>query len=125
VGRNLELSGAVDVMIVRVKRIDILRNKVNKLFLFFSSLNCLKEIEDLLSSSLSMHSLSGRVPTVFPVLPNVSYFLQKVKEVIHRPVSLLPTCLTLTKIKTVLTLSVVAVVALSRCILHGYNLVFQ
>ena len=45
--RNTELARAVDVMMVRTKRIYILMIKVNKLFSVFSSRCFLEEIENM------------------------------------------------------------------------------
>ena len=50
-----ELARAVDVMMVRAKRIYILIYKVNKLFSFFSSRCFLKEIENIYSVFLSSY----------------------------------------------------------------------
>ena len=75
IDRNLELPGAVDVMMVRAKRIYILMIKSKQDLSFFSSMNFLKVIKNLLSSSLLMYSLSGLAPTAFLVLHNFySYF---------------------------------------------------
>ena len=79
-----ELAQAVDVMMLRAKRIYILIIKVNKLFSFFWSRCFLKEIENMFSMFLlsyrkgtheSLRELKKAVetlaPTAFLVFPNL------------------------------------------------------
>ena len=83
--RNTDLAVAVDVMMVRTKRIYIFIIKVNKLFfLLFSSRRFLKEIENMFSVFLSSYKntreslvehekaveTAARVPTAFLKLLN-------------------------------------------------------
>ena len=53
---DTELAGAVDVMMVRVKIINILMIKANKLISFFASRYFLKEIENMFTVFLSSFS---------------------------------------------------------------------
>jgi len=53
---DTELAGAVDVMMVRVKIINILMIKANKLIFFFASRYFLKEIENMFTVFLSSFS---------------------------------------------------------------------
>jgi len=53
---DTELARAVDVMMVRVKIINILMIKANKLIFFFASRYFLKEIENMFTVFLSSFS---------------------------------------------------------------------
>ena len=66
--RNPELARAVDVMMVRAKRIYNLMIKLKKLFSFFSSRCFLKEIDNMFSVFLSIRKSCGntRPPLMFP-----------------------------------------------------------
>ena len=74
---DTELARAVDVMMVRAKRINILIIKVNKLFSFFPS-QCFLKYRDIAtlvkvwenSKKLWKHSPAASVPTAFLVLIN-------------------------------------------------------
>ena len=66
-----ELACAVDVVMVRAKRIYILIIKVNKLFSFFSSWCFLKEIENMYSVFLSSYTNTRESISRSPKLPLV------------------------------------------------------
>ena len=89
---------AVDIVMARAKRIDILIIKVNKLFSFFSLRCFLKKIENMYSVFLSGYrntreSLgelkkavetlfhAAHVPTAFLVLPNFHSCFYNLKEI--------------------------------------------
>ena len=87
------LAGAVEVMMMRAKRICILMIKVDKLFYFVLLWCFLKErekmfhrvIETLVKvwgnlKKLWKHSPAARVPTAFLVLPNFHSCLHNWKE---------------------------------------------